>query len=204
MLSENARSARDCLTAVERLRSVRLVEHEKRVGRLCHRVAGLMGFDDGHRERLALAASLHDIGKLAIPDAILEKRGPLDAAERQAMQQHSAFGAEILGQISDPVALLAAEVALRHHERWDGSGYPDGLAREAISREARIVGLCDVYDAIREERPYKPPISHEEAMRLILVGDPGGPTMPGKFDPELLAMLSRHEAVFRAAFAEGG
>jgi len=111
---------------------------------------------------------MHDIGKIGIPDHILLKPGRLSDDERVEMNRHPVIGYEILmaaGQ--SPLLKLAAEIAMHHHEKWDGSGYPGGLVGEAIPLSARIVALCDVYDALRSSRPYKQAWSSERALELL-------------------------------------
>jgi len=108
-------------------------------------------------DRLELAAPMHDTGKLGIPHTILRKPGPLDEEEWKIMRTHPAIGHAILSQSKAAVFQMAAEVSLRHHERWDGKGYPDGLAGTAIAEAARIVTLADVFDALSMRRPYKEP-----------------------------------------------
>ena len=123
-------------------------------------------------DRLALASSLHDIGKVGIPDSVLLKPGPLSESERAQMQKHTLIGADTLlairGQIGgDEFIDMGVEIALQHHEKWDGSGYPFGLAGEDISLAARIVALADFYDAVTSRRVYKDAMSHDEAYALI-------------------------------------
>jgi putative two-component system response regulator len=118
-------------------------------------LAGACGHDAISCRKIELAAPMHDIGKLGIPDAILHKPGKLDATEWAQMQQHSTVGHKILSQSAAPLLQLAATIAHRHHEKWDGSGYPDGLVGEAIPEVARIVAIADVFDALTMKRPYK-------------------------------------------------
>jgi putative two-component system response regulator len=119
-------------------------------------LAAACGWSEATCRQLELAAPMHDIGKLSIPDAILRKPGKLDAAEWEVMQTHSSVGYKILSKGSDaPILQMAATIALRHHEKWDGSGYPGGLAGEAIPEMARIVAVADVFDALSMTRPYK-------------------------------------------------
>ena len=103
------------------------------------------------------AAPMHDVGKIGIPDAILRKPGKLDADEWQVMQTHAAIGGRIIGQHSSGLLKMAHDIAVSHHEKWDGSGYPAGLAGTDIPLEGRIVAIADVFDALTSERPYKKP-----------------------------------------------
>lgn len=200
MLSSIAISVRACLNAVEGLRSPRLLNHESRVADLSVALGERMGLAGGHLQFLRHAASLHDIGKLAIPDSILGKPSRLDPEEWLHMQQHADFGARILRNTDDATMRHTADIVLQHHEFWDGSGYPAGLRGDAILREARIINLCDVYDALREHRSYKAPFSHGKAMRIILQGDPSRRQSPSCFDPDLLAVVERDHDFFCRAF----
>lgn len=126
-------------------------------------------------EDLKLAASLHDIGKVGIPDSVLLKPGGLSAEERRIMQRHAELGAGTLEAVrtrlgGDPLLEMAIEVAMSHHERWDGTGYPRGLKGEEIPLAARVVSVADVYDALTSARVYKPALSHEEACRVMVQG----------------------------------
>lgn len=130
---------------------------------------------DGWIADLRLAASLHDIGKVGISDDILLKPGALTPEERRAMQMHCEIGADTLMSVKarlgdEPLLTMGVAVALQHHERWDGTGYPFGLKGEEISLAARIVSLADVYDALTSPRVYKTAMTHEEACRLIMGG----------------------------------
>lgn len=138
-------------------------------------------------ELLAKSAPLHDIGKVGIPDHILLKPGKLTAQEWEVMQSHSALGAESIAQAERdaerPVEFLrlAKEIARHHHEKWDGSGYPDGLAGDAIPISARLMALADVFDALINRRVYKPPMPFDEARAIIASG------AGSHFDPEVVA-----------------
>jgi putative two-component system response regulator len=141
-------------------------------------------------DELAKAAPLHDIGKIAIPDSILLKPGPLDAAEWVVMKTHTTQGADLLrravarlGPEAGPLLHYGIQIAQHHHERWDGSGYPDGLAGAAIPLAARLMAVADVYDALISRRPYKEPMPHDEAMARIS-RDAGT-----HFDPQLVQGL---------------
>lgn len=127
-------------------------------------LAQACGWSEGNCRLLELAAPMHDTGKLAIPDAILCKPGKLDAREWDIMKTHASIGSKILSKCESPVFRMAAEIALRHHEKWDGSGYPDGLAGEAIPESARITAIVDVFDALSMKRPYKEPWPLDQVM----------------------------------------
>lgn len=136
-------------------------------------------------EQIEVSSALHDLGKIAVPDAILGKRGPLDEEEMAIMRRHTTFGGDTLRGIIEryeehDYLTMAMDIAYSHHERWDGAGYPQGMANERIPLPARIVAVCDAYDAITSERPYKESLSHEEARRRIEVDS-------GKhFDPDIV------------------
>jgi putative two-component system response regulator len=197
---EIARRLQDCLHTIERAQSQPIDWHERAVGRLSALLGGLLGLASEHMEQLNLTGSLHDIGKLGIPEAIRDKPGAFSPGEEAMMRQHCRFGFEVLRHMRDPVVDAAAEIALHHHERWDGSGYPDGLAGNAISLDARIVSLCDVYAAIREERTYHTAMTHETAMLFLLHGTPDGSLREGLFDPDLLAVFAAHAERFAAVY----
>lgn len=129
--------------------------HIWRMAAYSRALAAASGWDIGTCDTLEMAAPMHDTGKIGVPESILRKPAKLDAAEWVIMKQHTHFGYNILSKSDAPVFKLAAEVALRHHEKWDGSGYPDGLAGEDIPESARIVALADVFDALTMRRPYK-------------------------------------------------
>ena len=141
--------------------------HITRMSRFAARVALEIGLDTERTELLLHAAPMHDIGKIGIPDGILLKPGKLTDEEFATMQTHTEIGAELLAGSSSPVVQLAQQVALSHHEKWDGSGYPEGLEGENIPLEARICCVVDVFDALISERPYKQPWSVDDALAEI-------------------------------------
>jgi putative two-component system response regulator len=141
--------------------------HTRRMASYAAALARGCGWSHKQALLLELAAPLHDIGKLGIPDAILRKPGKLDAHEWQIMKTHSRIGHDILAKSEAPVFQLGAQIALRHHEKWDGSGYPDGLRGQDIPEAARIVALADVFDALTTMRPYKEAWPVERAVATL-------------------------------------
>jgi CHASE2 domain-containing sensor protein len=138
--------------------------HLERIGRLCERLGLALGMTEAEAETLRHASLLHDVGKVAVPDAILTKPGPLTDEEWAVMRRHAAEGAGMLAGSRAPVMRMAEEIALTHHERWDGTGYPNGLTGDAIPLAGRICAVCDVFDALRSRRPYKEPWPLQDAL----------------------------------------
>ncbi len=156
-----------CLGAAAEYRDNETGLHIVRMSHYAWRLAREIGYSDEAADELLNAAPMHDVGKIGIPDAVLLKPGKLDAAEWAIMRQHTVIGARIIGEHASGLLRLAATIALRHHEKWDGSGYPDGLAGEAIPLAARIIALVDVFDALTSVRPYKPAWPVEDAVAHI-------------------------------------
>jgi putative two-component system response regulator len=165
-------------------------EHATRVGALARRIAEAHGLGSQFAALIRETAALHDVGKIVIPDSILRKPGPLTADEVSVMRTHTTVGAEMFGTVthSETIA-MAATIARHHHERWDGTGYPDGLAGEEIPIAARIVAVADVYDALVTNRPYRDALSEDEAIAEI---DSGSGT---QFDPQVVEAFHRWREV---------
>ncbi|MBD55457.1 response regulator [Pseudoalteromonas sp. SSMSWG5] len=158
-------------------------EHISRMSRYSKILALAYGMSEHEAEQLRQAAPMHDIGKIGIPDAVLLKPGRLNEQEYEHMKQHALIGAKILENSSSPLLQLAHKLALEHHEKWDGTGYPYGLKGEEISIEGRIVTIADVFDALTSKRPYKKAWSVEEAIDLLK--DEAGK----HFDPQLIDLF---------------
>lgn len=170
--------------------------HLKRMCRYATVIAEAVGMTPAEVEVLSYAAVLHDIGKLGVPDAILTKPGKLEPVETARMREHTTFGAKILGNARQPVLQSSETVALTHHEKWDGSGYPRGLKGKDIPLPGRIVAVADVFDALTSRRSYKPAFSMEEAVRIIQ-SDSGK-----HFDPDIVDAFMRDLGRIRAIYAE--
>jgi putative two-component system response regulator len=198
MVTSMSRELISRLTAATELRDEDTGRHLARIGLYTRALALQMGMDEGRVETLRLASTMHDVGKIGVPDAILLKPGKLTPEEFEVIKGHTLIGEKILKGSSHLLLQVAASIAVSHHERWDGSGYPNGLRGEMIPIEGRIVMLVDQYDALRSVRVYKPALSHSEVMRVICEGD--GRTMPGHFDPNVLAAFRATEAEFDDIF----
>ena len=151
-----------------------------------------LDFGQGFTRLILSAAPMHDVGKIGVPDVILLKEAALNPQEWEMMKKHTIIGARLLEGSKTFLLEMARQIALTHHERWDGSGYPAGLKGEAIPMVGRIVMLADCYDALRSERPYKAGFSHAKARDALMNGDER--SQPEHFDPKLLgAFREVHE-----------
>jgi len=172
--------------------------HVARISFYSVELAQALGLDAAFCDTIHYASPMHDVGKIAIPDAILGKPGKFEPAEWEIMKTHAALGGKLLRGTDSPYLVMGTEIADGHHERWDGGGYPLGLAGEAIPLSARLMNICDQYDALRSQRPYKPAFSHEKTLEIITVGD--GRTLPSHFDPAVLAAFKGCVGRFRDIF----
>lgn len=158
--------------------------HILRMSQFSALLAAEFGWSEARVEMMLNASPMHDIGKIGIPDRILLKNGKLDADEWQMMKTHTTIGAEILSGHNSELMRLAGEIALSHHEKWDGSGYPNGLAGDAIPESGRIVAVCDVFDALTTARPYKQAWSLDATMDYLY-------SQAGQhFDPRLVDLFA--------------
>ncbi|MBX9936422.1 MAG: HD domain-containing protein [Burkholderiaceae bacterium] len=180
--------------------------HIVRIGFLAEALARHLGQSRAYATLLRKAAPMHDIGKIGIPDNVLKKPGKLDPAERKIMNQHPAIGADILGKSRIALFQMASEIALAHHERWDGKGYPSGLTGEDIPLSGRIVTVVDFYDALTMDRVYREAFSTEKALEMLLA------ERGRAFDPSVvdcfmehgtsLEALRQHVTIHRMTFAD--
>ena len=172
-------------------------KHAERVGAGSAILAEALGLSPATCDILRRAAPLHDVGKIAIPDAILLKRGPLTPAEREVMESHTVIGAHLLTESTSDIIESARVIALTHHERWDGRGYPNGLSGSEIPIEGQIVSVVDALDALTHTRPYKSSMSYDEAESRLLTDEDTA------FAPDLVRALVRARGRLRVVMSEG-
>jgi len=163
--------------------------HIKRISYYCEELALALGMNEEFVEAIYYASPMHDVGKVAIPDLILLKRGRLTADECKIMQTHTTIGGDILKGADSYFLKMGEKIARTHHERWDGSGYPNRLKGEEIPMSGRITFIADIYDALRSLRPYKPALPHDVVMQIMLEGDDR--TQPEHFNPKILAAFEK-------------
>ncbi|MEK6791982.1 MAG: HD domain-containing phosphohydrolase [Deltaproteobacteria bacterium] len=198
LLENTSREFVERLTAVSEFRDPETGAHIKRIGYYSGLVARRLNMPDEFVERITFAACMHDLGKIGIPDSVLLKPASLTKDEWEIMKTHTTIGHRMLDKSPYASIQMAAIIALNHHERWDGGGYPQGLKAGGTPIEGRIVMLVDQYDALRSKRPYKEPFTHEKTLKIILEGD--GRTMPGHFDQKLLEAFADIAASFDEIF----
>ena len=192
--SELQQSQNETLERLARASEIRDDEtgrHTQRVGELSWALANALGLGERVSELIRRAAPLHDVGKIGIPDSILLKPGTLTKEEMEVMRTHTTIGAKMLSGGRSEVMILAEQIALSHHERWDGAGYPQGLSGEAIPIAARIVAVADCVDALLHNRPYRP--SWPVAEVLAQMRDTAG----SHFDPAVVDALANSECQHR-------
>jgi len=148
-------------------RDIETGRHIERMSRYTASLARWAGFTDERCQLLRLASAMHDVGKLTVPDGILLKPGKLSPAEFEVVKQHCEFGRKIFSRSTQPLGILASTIAWTHHERWDGTGYPRGLAGESIPFEGRITAVADVFDALMSRRVYKPAFSLDRTVQIM-------------------------------------
>ena len=172
--------------------------HLRRISYSCRELAKLLGVDSTGVDEIYFASPMHDIGKISIPDSVLLKPGVFTSEEWELMKTHTSSGARILANGRSPYLKMGAEIALNHHECWNGDGYPNGRHGEAIPLSARIVKICDIYDALRSKRPYKAAFDHSKTMEIMTHGD--GCTHPVHFDPEIFSAFRHNQQMFADSF----
>lgn len=173
------------LTLISEFKDEDTGAHIRRISYYSSALARQLGMSDEFCESIFYASPMHDIGKVAIPDAILLKPGPLTNDEWAVMRNHTTIGAEILKGAKSPYLRMAIDIAKYHHEKWSGGGYPEGLVGDQIPITARIMNMADQYDALRSKRPYKKSFDHKTAYRILVEGDDR--TSPDDFDPDILS-----------------
>ena len=174
--------------------------HILRVNHYAELLARAINCPDDFVRTIAYSAQMHDVGKIHIHPDILRKPGRLTPEEWEVVKQHTIYGARILGD--DPRLVMARDISLHHHEKWDGSGYPRGLKGESISLAGRIVAIADIYDALRSKRSYKQAFSHGDACRIILEGD--GRVKPSHFDPDMHRAFREIHTIFDETYERLG
>jgi putative nucleotidyltransferase with HDIG domain len=178
---KQARKALDVLARVMDMSDPATSEHSRDIAEMVPRVGRKLGFGGAACEELELAARFHDIGKVAVPEEVLRKPGPLDSQEWQLMACHVEWGAELLRHL--PECESIARIVRHHHERYDGGGYPDGLKADQIPMASRIITVCDAYGAMVSDRPYRRALPHARALEELRDG------AGEQFDPEAVAAV---------------
>lgn len=183
------------LTKAAEYRDRETGSHIRRISLYSQTLSRYLGLSETDSELIFFASPMHDVGKIGIPDSVLLKKGPHDEDERKIMMSHTVIGADILKGSDSEILETARVIALTHHERWDGSGYPEGISGEGIPLPGRIVQIADVYDALRSRRPYKDPMVHKKTCRIM-------DRMEGFFDPGIYAAFKECSGEFARLFDE--
>ena len=186
------------LTAAAELRDKVTGLHIARIGLYSCLISRSLGLSEDFTDTLTIASAMHDVGKIGIPDAILLKPGRLTLDELKIIESHTTIGAKILKGTSFPLLQMAASIAMTHHERWDGSGYPKKLKGKAIPIEGRIVMMADQYDALRSPRAYKSSLDHKTAYGILTQGD--AMTRPEHFDPDVMRAFKETASMFEEIY----
>lgn len=186
-LKESERDVIATLVKASEFKDIDTAEHIERMSLYAHFIADKLGLSENDKELILNAAPMHDVGKIGIPDSILLKPAKLTAEEFTAMKGHCKIGFEILSVRDNDILRAGREIALSHHEKWDGSGYPNALRGEEIPLFGRIVAIADVFDALGSKRPYKEPFSDEECFRII------SEAKGAHFDPSLVDIFLEHK-----------
>ena len=173
-----------CTVAALEAKDPFTADHSLRVSNLSEQTCMLLGLPEEQTELIHMAAHVHDIGKIGVPDAVLLKPGSLNEEEWHAIRQHPRIGAEILGQSAGLAGI--AKIVLHHHERWDGRGYPVGLKEDEIPLGSRIIAICDSIDAMTSQRPYRKPLGLDDCKAEIVHGS------GVMYDPEIVKVILRH------------
>jgi putative two-component system response regulator len=186
------------LTVVAEFKDEASVTHVKRVGLCCAHIAKQLGWPEERVETIKYASPMHDIGKIGIPSDILLKPAALSPEELALVKTHTIIGGKILHGSRSTFLQMAEQIAINHHERWDGSGYPAGLKGQDIPLEGRITAFADQYDALRSIRPYKPPFDYVKAYRIMIEGNER--IGPRHFDPRLIEVFKDTHKEFEAIY----
>lgn len=186
------------LTVIAEYKDEETASHIRRIGHYCRLIAKYLGWSEEEQDIILFASPLHDIGKVRIPAEILLRQSKLTPEEFSIMKTHTTMAVRILSSSASKHLQMAERIARSHHERFDGTGYPEGLKGKEIPTEGRITILADQYDSLRSRRPYKPPYEHEHVFKIITEGD--GMTMPQHFDPKILKIFKENQRLFEEMF----